>query len=183
MTGSLVFLSPGYHDNVIFLEYNLLRLRLEIRSQGAHLAEFCLDVKEENVLTRRKRDNWLQLDLIESVQLWHNGLNVCRDCRNKKGGFGFLRSNRRLHSNQFFFFQSYCFQSKKLERKIASQFSCRVFLSFSWNCPWRAEFKSPESLVCCIKHVSGFTAVGKPQVVGSNLTLVQNSTFLDTPWH
>ena len=42
-----------------------------------------------------------------------------------------------------------------------------VYFSFSWKCPWRAEFNSAE-LVSCIIQVSGVITLQKPEVVGSN---------------
>ena len=62
---------------------------------------------------------------------------------------------------------NYYFPSKNFFRKENIQFSSQRYFSFSWNCPWRAEFKSAE-LMSCIIHVSGVTAVQIPDVAGSN---------------
>ena len=64
-----------------------------------------------------------------------------------------------------FYFPSGEFFKRKMFNSVVAVFS------FFWNCPWRALSVSAESLVYCVKHVSGDTAVGNPEVVGYNPTV------------
>ena len=64
------------------------------------------------------------------------------------------------------------FPPKNFFRKENIQFSSRRFSSFSWNCPWRAEFKSAE-LVSWIIQVSAVTTVRTPEEAGSNSAVDQ----------
>ena len=78
-----------------------------------------------------------------------------------------INADQRCKSlGQHNFVEDYYFPLKFFFEKYSIQFS--AFFSFSWNCPWRAEFRSAE-LVSCIIYVSAVIAVRTPEVAGSNL--------------
>ena len=104
------------------------------------------------------------------------------------GTFYDLHAHIQHHTKHNEFFVFFCIVSLNMlqflllsvEQNSKGKYLIQLSESFSfyWKCPWRAEFKSAESLLSSIRQVSGFTAFGKPELVNSNTAVGHNFYIL-----